>query len=497
MPHEPPPFHSDSHTDAVAELSPSEYAIVALTLVLLAWGTFAFGAVYPWAHRPLSIGAVIVGVVGLEFGRRRLGPHGRIFACLIAIGLLAAVQLIPLSQRMLATLSPGTDQFLRSYDLRYALGVVTGPDGEPMEIPIRHAISVAPVATLQAIGLLGGFTVLLAGLLRALTRDSVLTLTRGIVWMGVALAVVGVVQKMVLGDDPFLGMKIYGFWAPRFKLTTPFGPFVNKNHFAGWMLMVLPLAFGLMMGGLEEQREAIGRGFRRHVLWLSSPEGGHVTLMVGAAVLMTLALVMTRSRSGLLCLAVVLAVTAMTAGRRLESRGSRVALVALLSLVVLVPLTWAGSDTAIARLGNAPGAVALRKDIWQVAIAMFRDFPILGTGLDSFGVAAIVYQGGGPQHYQEAHNDYLQLLAEGGLLMGVVALLAIAFTVAGVNRRFRRDDDRIENYWVRAGATIGLVAIAIQSLVEFSLQMPGNALLFTVLLAIALHSPARPRSAHS
>ena len=81
--------------DTFVDLSPSEYRLVVLTLLLLSWGTFAFGAVYPWAHRPLSIGAVIVGVAGLEFGRRRLGPHRGLFLCLIVIGLLAAVQLIP------------------------------------------------------------------------------------------------------------------------------------------------------------------------------------------------------------------------------------------------------------------------------------------------------------------------------------------------------------------------------------------------------------------
>ena len=47
--------------DTFVDLSPSEYRLVVLTLLLLSWGTFAFGAVYPWAHRPLSIGAVIVG----------------------------------------------------------------------------------------------------------------------------------------------------------------------------------------------------------------------------------------------------------------------------------------------------------------------------------------------------------------------------------------------------------------------------------------------------
>lgn len=478
-------------------MSRPERVLIALTLALLVWGTFAFGAVYPWAHRPLSLGAIVAGVIGIEFGHRRLAPHRWIFFSLIAIVLIAALQLIPLSQSVLATISPGTDRFLRAYDLRYVLGVATGPDGEPMEIPVSHALSIAPAATVMAIGLLGGFIVLLAGLLRGLTRDSVLTLARGIVWIGTLVALAGILQKLILGDDPSLGMKIYGVWAPDFKLTTPFGPFINKNHFAGWVLMVLPLAFGLVMGAVDEQRGAIGRGLRRHLVWLSTPDAGAVSLIVVAGALMTLSLVMTRSRSGLLCLALLLVAAAITAGRRLDSRGSRIALVALLSVVVVAPLAWAGTDTAIARLAAEPSSVQLRLHIWKVAAAIFHDFALFGSGLNSFSVAAIQYQPPGPLHYQEAHNDYLQLLAEGGLVIGLCALVAILFAADGIARRFSRDDDRTENYWVRAGATLGLVAIGAQSLVEFSLQMPGNALLFTLLLAIALHSPARPRSARS
>jgi hypothetical protein len=90
---------------------------------------------------------------------------------------------------------------------------------------------------------------------------------------------------------------------------------------------------------------------------------------------------------------------------------------------------------------------------------------------------------------REAHNDYLQLAAEGGLLVGVPIVLAIAALAYGIWQRFRGDVG--STWWVRVGAVTGLLAVAAQSVVEFSLQMPGNAALFAVLCGLALHDGGR------
>lgn len=87
----------------------------------------------------------------------------------------------------------------------------------------------------------------------------------------------------------------------------------------------------------------------------------------------------------------------------------------------------------------------------------------------------------------EAHNDFLQLAAEGGLLLTIPALLCAGAFIAAVRRRFN-EETSVRTYWLRVGAVTGLTAIALQETVDFSLQMPGNAALFAVLCAIALHS---------
>ncbi len=91
--------------------------------------------------------------------------------------------------------------------------------------------------------------------------------------------------------------------------------------------------------------------------------------------------------------------------------------------------------------------------------------------------------------FSEAHNDYLQVVAEGGLLLAVPAFVGLVLLAAAIRRRFAQQKDDVMTYWLRVGATSGLIAIGLQSLVEFSLQMPGNAAMCVVLMAIALHHP--------
>jgi membrane associated rhomboid family serine protease len=91
--------------------------------------------------------------------------------------------------------------------------------------------------------------------------------------------------------------------------------------------------------------------------------------------------------------------------------------------------------------------------------------------------------------FNQAHNHYLQLAAEGGLLVGLPVTLAI-FAFARAARRSLRED-RSGMYWVRAGAVSGLCGVAVQSLWETGLTAPANAALAAVLAAIAIHAPLR------
>ena len=452
--------------------------LVAAVVLIVAWGALAFGSVYSWAFTPLLIACALVGAAGLYIGRHR--PVDRpLVVCLVALAAAVAVQLVPLPAAVLRLVSPSTDAFLRAHDLAYALG-----DGS-------HALSINPEKTLLGLGFVGSLGIFLAGLVRSVTAARARQLAVSLVAFGVLLALIGIIQKALLGDHVFAGMKIYGFWSPESRLTTPFGPFVNKNHFAGWMLMVIPLGIALALGAAENAGRSLQRGLRGMLVWLSTPEGGRLQLLAVATMLMAASLLLTKSRSGLGCLIVLLVASGFAAARRFESGVGRWLTLGGLVAIFLGVFAWAGADVA-ARVGHEMSAVDLRKNIWTDSARVIRDFPVAGTGLNTFGTAMLRYQTGAERlHYQEAHNDYVQILVEGGLLLAIPALATVLVLITRIRRRIAASRADPMGYWLRMGAVVGLLAIAVQSLAEFSLQMPGNAALFVVLVAIAIHSPGR------
>jgi O-antigen ligase len=160
-----------------------------------------------------------------------------------------------------------------------------------------------------------------------------------------------------------------------------------------------------------------------------------------------------------------------------------------LGAILLGALIWAGVDTASGRFWLMGGSRA-QLIAWQDTLDIISDFKWFGTGIGTYGQAMLVYQTSGrPVMFAHAHNEYLQLLAEGGLFVAVPAAVLVGVVIGGVRRRLTTPTDDPQTYWIRLGAVAGLAGIAAQSLIDFSLQMPGNRVLFVLLLAIALHRP--------
>ncbi len=452
--------------------------------LLIAWGTLAFGAVYEWAYRPLAWAALATGAYGMWLGRRAAWTEKRLGLALLLLASAVCVQLIPLPASVVDGVSPAARSFLLQYDIRYALDVMQGQQGL-LQRP--RPLSLDAQRTLLGLGLLVAFGVSLIGLTRAFGRSGVLRLVQALVIFGVALAIFAVIQK-ALSPKELFDARVYGFWKPR-GTGSIFGPFINRNHYAGWMLMVLPVGLGYLCALVERGLADVRPSWRDRLLWLGSPAAGKILLVGFALVVMAVSLVVSGSRSGIAGLAVALTVGAAAVARTQRTGKRRVAVLLIFGGLGLAIVSWAGLGGAFARVGSVSSEIEGRIGIWRDSLRMIGDFPLVGTGLNTFGRASLLYQTGTPlsEHYQEAHNEYLQLAVEGGLLVGIPILICIWQFLSLLRQRMREPQPRA-SHWLRVGAITGLVAIAVQSLVEFSLQMPANAFLLSVVAAIALHS---------
>jgi O-antigen ligase len=253
------------------------------------------------------------------------------------------------------------------------------------------------------------------------------------------------------------------------------GPFVNRNHFAGYMEMLIPIPLALMLSRTTRGEGRLFYGF--------------------AAAIMGIAQVASLSRAGIVSLASgVLFVVALNARRtREETEHSRrfrymfspASFVFLMLAAIIGGVFWVGADFDIIKRLSDPVASSVatdRKAIWSDTIRMFNANPVLGVGLGAYETVYPVYgRGDGSMLIQFAHNDYLQALADGGI---VAAALAVWFVVATF-RDFARGVN-LRAPLIRAialGAGAGIFAILVHSLFDFNLQIPSNALLFLVLSA--------------
>jgi len=441
----------------------------------LAWGALAFGAVYPWAYWPLAMASAALGIWAIVVSRAWRDPRTRrLWTVAALVGLAIVAQAAALPYWILDWVSPSVDPFMRDYLLLY-------------RPPPFHSLSIDPDSTLVAFALYSAMALLAVGLIRAMRVVGLEWLVLQVMGFGVALAVVGVVQKALVGTpDDFL---VYGFWRPS-QRGNPFGPFINRNHFAGWMVMALPLVVGYGCGVMARYGPSPDTNWRGLTRWAMSEEAGRPLHLATAVLIMGMALTLTGSRSGIAAFAIAMMVMTAFVVKRVPSLRVRKAAAAILLMLVVGAVAWSGLGATFERFSLASQDAGGRLSAWRDTLRIIGDFPLAGIGVGSYARAMLVYQTGiRASMYAHAHNEYLQMLAEGGLLVGVPIAGLIVLIVSGIRRRVALEEDDTLTTWIRAGAIAGLAGIAAQSLVEFSLQMPGNRVLFVVLLAIALHRP--------
>ncbi len=263
------------------------------------------------------------------------------------------------------------------------------------------------------------------------------------------------------------------------------GTFINRNHLAGYLEMCLAVGVGLMLAELSKRTVVDWRDRARHLLTTLL---GSKALVRLALVVMVIGLVLTHSRMGNTAFLVSLTVVGtfyLFVIRRI-TRGSMIFFASLLVIDLLVVGNFFGIEEVVERLQETTLAGDLRVELSRDTLAIVQDFPLTGTGAGSFYSTYPLYNSGevSPAFYRHAHNDYLQFASE----FGLAALTLLGFSVlaslwAAVTAQIVRRDRLLQG--MGFAATMGIIALLIHSAVDFNLQIPANAAMFVVLMALA------------
>jgi O-antigen ligase len=195
------------------------------------------------------------------------------------------------------------------------------------------------------------------------------------------------------------------------------------------------------------------------------------------------------SRSGVIGLLAASAAWLALARRRRGRLSARWTGAAIGAMAVIA-VYFANFDALAGRFARALERGTERAEVWRETLSMAADFPWSGVGLGAYSTAMLVYQQADRAFFfNQAHNQYLQVAAEGGLLVGLPTLLAVLAFWAVAWRRLAADRSAL--FWARAGAIAALTGVAVQGLWETGLRMPANGVLFAVVAALASHAPHR------
>ena len=417
---------------------------------------------------PLCAGvAVLLAVERPTIGR---GPSRVLDWSLLACLLVVAAQLIPLSAAARGRLSPQATLIDSAVSL----------DATPRILPRGLSLDVESTAWALALG--AAYIGLFWCARSIFARGGVRTVTRGITWLGLALTLLVAVQRVT---SPKL---LYWYFRPLNAGASPYGPFVSRNALASWLAMAVPLIIGYAVARhRSDPRTGISIAARAEAidstqLWL----GGAACLMMGG-------LFASMSRAGIIGAAVgLVAFIAVSRTRIKGGRGLAWITVSVAALIVAASL-FANFGAMAMRLHETTESGEWgRRAIWRDTWRMTEDFWLTGVGAGAFQRGMLVYQEGSRQFFfNHAHDEYLQLAAEGGLLLVVPAAIALIAGVALIVTRLA--GDRTPIFWVRAGGVSGVIAVAVQSIWDTGLRTPANGVLFAAIAAIALH---QPRPAH-
>lgn len=505
----------DKHNQFLSNKKNSTSTLFIAFLILLVWLPIPLGSNRPWAWALMEVWVYIIAAAWLfKYARGRVTltePFRQARAALILFTLwlgYGILQMIPLPESVVAVLSPNTaslyqqayigpvlaNQNLAPNPIARALPVFTDDrSGTQLRTNRNDATTGAPTDDLPVFKLPATtsthsvrLTLDLSASLTSWLKSLAYVLIFGLALLLVdsmkrlkTLAYIIVLSGLAQAVYGSLSLAIDGGGVAN-------GSFINRNHFAAYLVLGLSIGIGLLVASMGEGTRVIAwRQRLRHIgaLLLSSKAPLRIFLAI-----MVIALVLTHSRMGNTSFfaSMLIAGTLALVQFRSMPRPVIVLIASLIVIDIFIIGSWVGLDQVRDRLVETTLQQETRDEVGRHSLRLWQDYPLFGSGAGS-------YQGVFPRYrqaddgkgiYEHAHNDYLEFLSEYGII-GIVfpAGVVIVALLNAVNAQRKR-----RNQFARGigfAATMAITAMLIHATVEFNLQIPAYAATFMVLLATA------------
>lgn len=450
---------------------PSDRVLFYLFLALLVWVPLPLGSNRWWALAIFEFGvlALTLGWLFLYL-RGRVEPGGVFERARPAVLLLVAcllwmvLQVVPLPLPMLELLSPQA-------------AAVQAQTGAFPGLSLNRYATLEHILETLCLVLLFGLTLVLVNSRRRFRL------------LAIVLVASGVFQAAYGSIMTLSGLE-YGFLHVKEDYRgVATGTFINRNHLAGYLEMCLAIGIGLL---LSEVDSAGPRGRRAGLRRFLQSLLGHKALLRLSLAVMVIALVLTHSRMGNTAFFASLAAAGflyMLARKRL-TRGSLIFFASLLLIDVLIIGNFFGVEEVVQRLQDTSAATEHRDEVVRDSLHIVADYPLAGTGAGSYYSTYPAYSGGEVRYpYDHTHNDYVEFASEIGLVgFALLAGAVLYCLVCALRALFQRRDNLMRG--VAFAALMGITALLIHSIADFNLQIPANAALFVVILALGVVSAA-------
>ncbi len=432
--------------------STDEWAILVIELTAL-----ALTAVYLLLNDPPQINPKLAA---------RLG---RLKIVVVALFLWAGGQLLPLPKFLVKILSPKTVALHQQFSPRFA-------DQK------FFSLSLVPTQTLKEVLELVTYILIAYLVVKTIThRRQIKRMMTVIVAMGFFEALYGIFELSQKNPRVLFYKKIY-------NLDSATGSFINRNHFSGYLELIIPLAISLAIARLDAFGRP-GQKWRTLLTGWTSRKAAFLVFTAVAVVVMSLGIILSNSRSGVFLLLLTFVISLELAVLHLSRSRTRQSWIRRFLIILFIIITglalYAGIDSMLGRFSLDNLLQEGRPQMWGNVLTMIRDFPLFGTGWGTFAsvypaYATVKFEGMVLVH---AHNDYLEFLSELGLI-GFILLAGILFFMALDSFLIWSKRRNVEIKGLAAGGLISIFIMLVHSLTDFNLHIPANALLFSVVLAL-------------